>query len=251
MDTWTSDTTISSQPGEAGGYFVSNVSNSLKAYLKPTSKCPPNHPRAALEKIASDIAYELDLPVPPVQLYRRTVTIPEEEHRTCLSLQIYPLYYEWDKILDLSALEPIVRGIINTSLSNSSGLIALDLYLAQTDRESGRNVIWGTYGSNSEYSGFVFLDFANSMNYNNHWVNQGWNRINPRIPKIMLDSINKVILAQTTEKIRNLSENILTAIVNRIDPEFLNTENKEIILTGLTKRRTLVADYIRGNYFRN
>ena len=54
--------------GEAQGFWVTR--DSLRGYLKP-SKADANviaHPRAAHEKIAADLAFDLALPVPPAIL---------------------------------------------------------------------------------------------------------------------------------------------------------------------------------------
>jgi hypothetical protein len=88
------------------------------------------------------------------------------------------------------------------------------------------------------------------MNYNDHWDHDGWKNISPRIPGVMLESVNKEILAETTEKIRNLNEGKIHSIINRIDNDFLSDHHKTIIHEGLLKRRVLIADHIRGNYLR-
>jgi hypothetical protein len=64
------DQALPIQPGEAGGFLVRSAQTGLLGYLKPL-----NHnaqvPRAAYEKIASDLAFEAHVGVPPVVLYRR------------------------------------------------------------------------------------------------------------------------------------------------------------------------------------
>src|SRR5438270_12172197 len=45
------------QPGEAGGFLVRSTQSGLLGYLKPLNH-NPNVPRAAYEKIASDLGYE-------------------------------------------------------------------------------------------------------------------------------------------------------------------------------------------------
>lgn len=55
--------------GESEPFYV--LSGDLGGVAKPREKTPPRKwPRAAIEKICADLAYELKLPVPPVTLWK-------------------------------------------------------------------------------------------------------------------------------------------------------------------------------------
>ena len=154
-------------------------------------------------------------------------------------------------IFQLAALEPMVRSIINAALAKCSGLIALDLYLGQTDRDNHRNVIWGSDPGNIGESNFLFLDFSNSMNFLGNWENEKWQQINPSAPKILIDAIDKTVLSETSERIRTLRDSVVTEIVDRVEEDYLSMENKITIKNGLYGRRSLVADYIKKNYLKH
>ncbi len=62
---------------EAGGFLVRSLMTGLIGYLKPL-KPRGNNSRAAYEKIASDLAFEIRVNVPPVVLYRRPDAQPPE-----------------------------------------------------------------------------------------------------------------------------------------------------------------------------
>jgi hypothetical protein len=81
-------------PGEAGGqaqgFFVK--CGGLTGFAKPSKQAnePPDAPpRAAHEKIASDLAFDLRLPVPPVVMWRRQVSTPGQEARKRPSCRRY------------------------------------------------------------------------------------------------------------------------------------------------------------------
>ena len=57
--------------GASEGFFVRANRFPFTAFLKPTKRFPPHTPWPAVEKIAADLAIDLELPVPPVQLYDR------------------------------------------------------------------------------------------------------------------------------------------------------------------------------------
>ena len=72
--------------GEGGGLFVGfDELGGRRAYMKPTRKALPMYAKAAREKIASDLASELGVPVPPVLLTTREDRPAGEERNVCVS----------------------------------------------------------------------------------------------------------------------------------------------------------------------
>jgi len=87
-------------PGEAGGqaqgFFVK--CGALTGFAKPSKQ--PNEPadgppRAVHEKIASDLAFDLGLPVPPVVLWRRNLSTPDQETLCAVSLVPFQPAQKW------------------------------------------------------------------------------------------------------------------------------------------------------------
>lgn len=237
------------QAGEAGGFLVRTDGFAYKGYLKPTNVCPPEHPRAALEKIASDIAYELDLPVPPVQLFKRNLVNPNEESRNCISLVVYPEQYAWGQIWDTNTIAQPFRKILKGALARCSGMIALDLWLGQTDRNNHNNAIYGSDPEHEAESGFLFIDFANTMIFNHAWEGDIWKTVRPlSLPQVMVDSIDKKVLRLTLDNIRSFGEPILSDIVGRMPDDFLPKEGRDHLLSALIGRREIVTDYVSKTY---
>lgn len=233
--------------GEAGGFFVADMDNGLTAYLKPTNKNTQDHPRSALEKISYDIGYDLDLPVSPIQLHRRIDAGEIEEDKVCLSLVQHPRCSEWGKIKTLALDDPILRGMLNAALSENSGMVALDLFLGQSDRDNPRNVLWFCDDDNINF-GLIFIDFSNSMIGSGNWNDANWRNVIDSCPKEMIQSIDKRILSEATEKVRNLDESSIEEIVDRVDQDYLIDANKTKLKTALLERRRIVADYINTKY---
>jgi hypothetical protein len=69
-DEWRETSKAGDAGGEASGYFV--TSGTVNGYAKPSKvdRSAQPYPRAAHEKIAADLAFELRLPLPPVLLHR-------------------------------------------------------------------------------------------------------------------------------------------------------------------------------------
>jgi hypothetical protein len=246
------------QHGGAGGYEVEADGFRFRGYLKPTTLCSDEHPIAAHEKIAADLAYELNVPVPPVVLYLREATSTQtaatasqgnEEARTCVSLITYDEQHEWQGIMDLAGQAPAVRAIIRASMARCSGAIVLDLLLGQTDRNNGRNVIFGINPKVQSQSSFLFLDFANSMNMTNRWAKGQWSTVtDPGFPGIMKDSLDRSIIKETLDRLLGMSQSTIEQIVRRIGSPFMTDHYKTTITEGIIGRRQLVPDFVTRQY---
>jgi hypothetical protein len=75
-------------PTESGAFFVR--SPEAEGFAKPWANTTSValKPRAALEKIAGDMAYDLGLPVPPVILWKRPRSTPTSEE--CVAISARP-----------------------------------------------------------------------------------------------------------------------------------------------------------------
>ena len=85
---------------EAGGYFVEAAGFPRRAYLKPANPHPDaaNRARAAREKLASDLAFDLGLCVPPVLLANRANPPAGCESAVAVTLVMYPRQWPWEQI---------------------------------------------------------------------------------------------------------------------------------------------------------
>lgn len=241
---WQKDEKRAIVQGEAGGFFVYTNEFPFDCYLKPLH--PSDHsmlPRAANEKISSDIAQMLELPVPPVLLYFRNNCPNSEEQYTCISLVLYEAYLEMSLI---KTIEGTARTIINSFYSQSSGIIALDTFLGHKDRNNNDgNVI---YGYNSQYpseSSFVFLDYSFSLNMNNSWDKKGWANFDPlSIYEPFKKSLDINIIMDTVKRIESLPDDAIRHIVSRIPENYMPSDHKNTVIEGLLGRKLILSTVI-------
>jgi len=234
------------KPGEAGGYRVK--SGGLVAYLKPTNLCPEDHPRAANEKIVSDLAFELSMSVPPMLLYRRTAPPPTEETRCCVSLILYPSVYEWEFLWNMATFPESVQQIIRTMISRYSSTLALDLLIHQTDRNNQRNGVFCTDPGNPTYGELLFLDHSNTLNFQNRWNGDAWKRMEMiNIPATFRGSIDKARVIEGAKQIESLPDATIRAIIDRIPDDFMSRAHKERVAMGLIGRKSLVRPFVESS----
>lgn len=160
--------------GEAGGYFVEADGFERRAYLKPTNihADAAQVARAAREKIASDLAYDLGLPVPAAQLTTLSSPPPGCEPTVVVSLVQYPTQHPWAliKAHPLDGGNPLSLALAQV-LTTCAPMLAFDTWLDQTDHgDHPHNIVWGYDPQNVADSRVIFLDYAFSMGFRGDWA---------------------------------------------------------------------------------
>ena len=138
-------------PGEAGGYFVEAGGFDRRAYLKPSASHPDARQRcrAAREKIASDLAYDLTIMVPPVQLYTLASAPTGHEIAVAISLVMFPVQWPWSYVKGCPIDQTPLGAALAKVLGECSPAVAFDTWLAQTDHgDHPNNIVWGYEPSN-------------------------------------------------------------------------------------------------------
>jgi len=229
-------------PGEAGGFFVEvDAVPGRRAYLKPLKK--HGWRRAARGKIASDLAYEVGVSVPPVLL---TVNekVPDAERWACVSLLMYPHQFSWGQIRNFLAEgeSPIVPEISALMSAPASRAIAFDTWLDQTDHnDHPSNIVFGYEGSAYQSGVFVFLDYAFSMGVSGTWKDEGFRACGPApFPPRMCGSLSVPVLEQVISAIEAVPDDVVLDVVQRVPWQWLPDDEKQVILAGLLGRRRLV-----------
>lgn len=230
--------------GEAGGYRVETDGFPRRGYLKPATAHGDEgrHCRAAREKIASDLAFELALPVPPALLTERVARPLGCTPWVVVSLIMYPHQWSWKDVRGLAIEETPLGAAMAGALSRCSPLLALDTWLDQTDHaDHPENIVWGYNPARIADSCILFLDYANSLGFNGQWNNGGWRNVQraPWPPRLM-EHLADGALKPTIAKIETLPEETVREIVNRIPDGYLPVDQKAVITEGLIGRRPLV-----------
>lgn len=232
--------------GEGGGFFVqSDALAGRRAYLKPRQPDASRAIcRAAREKIASDLAAEVGVCVPPVVLARRFDAVGEENY-VCVSLVMYPRQWSWGQVRGLlsdrgtTAVGMSVAALVPKSAAQG---LAFDTWVGQTDHaDHPHNIILGLDPADESDRCFVFLDYAMAMGVKDAWANDGHTAcpVAP-FPPYMLQNLDRKALAETITVIENVPEPRIRDIVGRIPASYLPKDRGAVIADGLVARRLLI-----------
>lgn len=237
---WTA--TAEERPGgEAQGFFVS--SGETRGYLKPTRNAPPvsKHPRAAHEKIAADLAFDLQLPVPAAVLVDGTKCgSPVSE--AVVSLVMYPEVHKWKHAVSNQASKAVAHEVLRSTRAYWSGMFAFDTWLDNKDRKNAGNLLIGTDPRpDPAISAPIFCDFANSLLFAK-WREGAYSEVKlPAVLPVLLDFVDPRIAREVAERIKGFSDSDIAAVVNRIPENYLGASQKSIIIGGLSARKKSVV----------
>ncbi len=230
--------------GEAGGYFVQADGFPRRGYLKPVRphSDAATVSRAAREKIAADLAHDLGLPVPPVQLVQLDDAPDGCEKAVAVSLIMYPVQHSWSLINQIDLSENPTGLAIARVLSECSPMLVFDTWVDQTDHaDHPHNIVWGYDRKNLSDSKIIFLDFAFSMGFRGSWANGDWRNIRiAGFPRKMKEVLRPDDISSTVQKISDMDDSNIYEIVTRIPPSHLDDSQKEVIIEGLCGRKTLL-----------
>jgi hypothetical protein len=232
--------------GEANGFFVK--SRDLKsAYAKPgkTPTAHPTLPRAAIEKIASDLAFVLGLPVPPAILWHRENAPRGQGRRCCLSLVPFVPVHEW-KTIRLNAI--VEAQLIPALVDAASGMSVLDTWLDNHDRANLRNLVVSRDPSvlvdGKPLVRAAYLDFSFSMS-------GPWNAKMERdlavacCPPGMVPNVQAI--DRVVARIEGLDWGVVEQIVQRIPDEYMQAADRDLIVTTLRARRPKLRGIMNGH----
>ncbi|MCP3136969.1 hypothetical protein [Pyxidicoccus xibeiensis] len=228
--------------GESKPFYVR--SGDLAGVAKPRETKPPPEtwPRAAIEKICADLAYELDLPVPPAILWRasKKLDLPIKT----LSVSLFPFdgpIVPWGAVEDDPAS---VEHLLPHFLEPGSALVAFDSWVGNTDRKNPGNLIFKEEEDPSLVR-VAYIDFAGSLMFG---LSAGADpsAVAPVLAYPDASQLDVHVLKTTIEAIERLPRSKIGEIVGRIPDEFLSASQKHGIQSGLVERQsTLRASLVK------
>lgn len=194
----------------------------IKCVAKPSSDTKP---RAAIEKIASDLAYHLDLPVPAVLLWDRGEGTHDLRYFALIAWAFQP-FLVWDKATDSlsdsekAALTPVF-----------SAIKVFELWISAEDRGSKHTLVY--VQDTNRGPQIAFIDYAHSLCH--RWDRKEYPDQKNRSFMPLSEDRNTVV--QVIEKIENLDDGLIERIVNRIPENYLSSQKRDIIIQNLLSRR--------------
>ncbi len=228
--------------GICQGFYATSDSLRRRVYLKPTISTGTGRLAiAAREKIAADIAFDLNIPVPPVVLAPHVEGLPSNLP-VCISLVLYPSQALWNAVDPTLGRRPIpeLDVIIPSLMESASRALVFDTWVDQIDHGEGvqnNNVILG-YSERFQAPGLVFLDYekAFSAGYTLGPQVQAPMQI-AAFPNYLRAHSQPDAIQSQIKDIMALRQDTLEQIIYRIPPQYLDPDEGSRILDLLLQRR--------------
>jgi len=212
------------------------------AYLKPTARC--GYPAAAHEKIVSDLAFDLRIPVAPVLLSDCKLVFKRPQLEACISLVTHP---STPYVLSPSTLASSVGNRLREAAREQLSLIAvLDLWIENSDRDNPGNIVYGDDVTGANRNGFVAIDHASSLGGSEgRWRNGGWRsmKLTP-LPKVVVSLLDVQVMLRVAENIASFPDSSVESCVWRIPDRYMNAAAKQDAVSGLVGRKNLLSDLV-------
>lgn len=239
---WSPDGQPGQFGGQASGYKV--TSGTVLAFAKPSAidgENPPV-PRAAHEKIAADLAFDLDLPLPPAILHTWTPSAPVgNQPNVAISLWPFLTVHKWQHIEAL----PQIATQVKLDLARTASVLAVfDTWVDNRDRPNNGNLL--VSGDVPGSVQVAYIDYSYSMAYG--W-RSGFDNVTP-CPMYPTDTndADHAAMRFVLDKIEATSDAIIESVVKRIPEVFLSTADKDLIVAGLVARKLKVRPALQSVY---
>jgi hypothetical protein len=209
--------------------------NNLRGVAKPGATITDRCLRAAHEKIVSDLAYLLGLPVPPVILWDRG-----EAHvgdRNCaISAIAFTKDAEWQ-----SAFPTLTPQQKEWAKCCAGAMRAFDTWIAASDRK-GSHVLVEDDGDHSKLA-LAQIDYAFALSYE-LGIGPGAKGADPRQAFPDQVGFDATAGSQVVEAILSLEDRQIAHIVNRVPAEYFGGDARNIIISALLSRRLELKSWL-------
>ena len=194
--------------------------------------------RAAHEKIVSDLAFALGLPVPPVVLWDRGEG--GEGHvrdRNCaISAVAFAKFVEWP-----TALPTLTYAQKEMARYSAGAMRAFDTWIAASDRKDS-HVLVEDDGDSSKLS-LAQIDYAFALSYE-LGIGPGGRAAEPRQAFPGNVSFDPAASVRVADAILSLEERFIVDIVNRIPAGYFIGDGRNIIISALISRRPQLRSWL-------
>jgi hypothetical protein len=229
--------------GQAQGYFV--TSGPANAFAKPSQR-DPSVPRAAHEKIAADLAFDLELPLPPAILHSWDDPPPVGTERfVALSLRPFLSVFPWRQVTAIPGLDAQFKLELRETAST---LVAFDTWVDNRDRINDGNLLVSKIAADPTLPLQVaYIDYSFSMLYG--WRTGNYRTVTPIgiYPTDQKDADVRSV-EDGLDRIEKLPDQTVRDIVTRIDDSFLTPADRDLIVDGLLYRKSHVRASLRPIY---
>jgi hypothetical protein len=230
--------------GESGAIRVENLTNPMRGIAKPgpTKAAETNLCRAAHEKIAFDLAFLLQLPVPPVLLWRRCAPSRYRRGR-CISAEAFAESFSWEEASSRRMISSVQKA---NAAPIFSAMRAFHVWISDHDRNCGQ--VRYDIRCGSDTPALAFVDHTYSMS----WT---WSNATPDIPlsspsreklsRNNLPDLMPGVTSEVADAIARLPNEKIEDVVNRIGEPYLPLEVKTLILCKLLDRKIKLSKVLK------
>lgn len=239
-------------PGSRGGTFGSFpvTGEGLGGIAKPRPQKPVSyseHPVAAHEKIASDLAYDIGLPVPPALLWRRENAPRSHGRELVISAIPFEPALTWKQV---EASAPTAARVMPLLSKAASSISPFDTWLMNGDRVNAGNLILKEDVSAAGTTiRLAYIDFANSL--------VRMFRLQPDIWKderFVVEPYPYGVppdlqqMSSIVAKIQALPESTIRTVVERVPLTFLTARDRDEIVKALLHRQPKLRTIMKNRY---
>jgi hypothetical protein len=212
--------------GEAGSWHIYSTDLDIKGFAKPALAPNSGVPRGAHEKIASDLASFLGLPVPPVALWKN----PLNDDLFSISLNAFrqPLTFAQSELMRTPSF------MKNAAEQIAAGCVFHSWIADQDHRGHPENILVDANGD-EETPGLAFIDHAFSLSYDQNQFDAPCSAVQPYY--LPYQDLPKDTYSDVIEMVLKLDVKMIEEIVSRIPGNFSSSIDVKLMSQGLDRRR--------------
>jgi hypothetical protein len=209
--------------------------NNQRGVAKPGETIGDRCLRAAHEKIVSDLAYVLGLPVPPVTLWDRGETIAGDGRNCAVSAWAFAKPIEWQHFR--AKLTPAQTEMASQA---AGAMRVFDTWIAASDRKADHVLV--SDDGDSAVLKLAYIDYSFALSY--EWVGPARPGADPRPAWPDGVPVANAASQEVLSGIERLDESQIAEIVNRIPAGCFVDGARDAIIKGLFERRSLLKGWL-------
>jgi len=232
---WAMDPNVTAQPGVEGGFWV--TAPPYRGYAKPLAAGRSNphlYPVAAVEKIASDLARSIDVPVPPVTLWQRLNAPAGEPQHHAVSAPPFANTMRWG---DIAGVPSVYDPLKAMAAEVMSAMVPFDTWVQCEDHVGNPgNLLVTTIAGPPLRAYFAFIDYSYSQVHK--WrAASGYQSgfVAPMYDAALTPDIG--IMREAIDAVLGVSDGVILKIVGDVPDPYLSPADKGAIIDGLRYRR--------------
>ena len=203
--------------------------NNLRGVAKPGEGIADNILRAAHEKIASDLAYILGLPVAPVILWDRGESFARQADRFCaISAWAFSKPLEWQHYRPSATAEQTALAV-----KAAGAMQVFDTWVAAVDRKDDHVLV--SDDENKTALSLAYIDYAFALSY--EWTGAAAAQADPRPAWPSGITACPIATNSVVSAIETLDEQAIGDIVKRVPSGYFLGNAQTATIENLLRRR--------------